>query len=312
LHIPVGPQKKILELLTRGDAMFGMQMFDEDPTLKRGSIYVVLPRMERRGYVTSWEDLDSPVIAGMRRRYYRITPAGQRALEVARAAEQAGAQALEPPPGIAQRHSSRTNPFSSKAAPAQSPPDPAAVDIRAGISSFRTASVIPVARLQQSLFPLDKERLTLTLQILEEMIGEDPDDPALLKIRVALLATVGWHSLGRADADHVVKLEPYRADGYLLRALCDPAHAIDHAKDAVAHEPDNVEALRWLADLYYEKGRGAEAKQAVIRINDIESQGKAAPPRREHSLPTDETQLEKFLLTLVGDRYAIRTDRLNQ
>ena len=50
--------------------------------LKEGSLYPALHRLERESMLESyWEKADS----GRRRKYYRITPAGKKSLEVKRA-----------------------------------------------------------------------------------------------------------------------------------------------------------------------------------------------------------------------------------
>lgn len=45
--------------------------------LPSGSLYPILARLEREGWVTSdWEDLDEHKAGRRRRRYYRLTPDG--------------------------------------------------------------------------------------------------------------------------------------------------------------------------------------------------------------------------------------------
>lgn len=63
-----------------------------------GTLYKALDRLERAGHLTSrWED---PVYAAdaarPRRRFYRVTPAGEAALAAARAADPASTVAADP------------------------------------------------------------------------------------------------------------------------------------------------------------------------------------------------------------------------
>ena len=69
----------MLELLSGNAELYGLQMVDaSDGVLKRGTVYVTLSRMERKGYVESRRD--EAVSQGPRRRVYRITTLGGRAL----------------------------------------------------------------------------------------------------------------------------------------------------------------------------------------------------------------------------------------
>ena len=63
---------------------FGLDIMDATG-LPSGTVYPTLARMEARAYVESeWEDEQSAVEAGRpRRRYYRLTPEGTRALSEA-------------------------------------------------------------------------------------------------------------------------------------------------------------------------------------------------------------------------------------
>lgn len=86
-------EQEILELLL-GQAMFGLEMVRASKSLKRGTIYVTLNRMEEKGYVTSHhhDDRSQP---GMPRRRYAISAIGKRALEVAAAAAVAWSASVE-------------------------------------------------------------------------------------------------------------------------------------------------------------------------------------------------------------------------
>lgn len=67
----------VLNLLARQRELYGLQMVDASAgALKRGTIYVTLSRMERKGYVQSSPD-PTPSPNGPPRRLYRITPLGR-------------------------------------------------------------------------------------------------------------------------------------------------------------------------------------------------------------------------------------------
>ena len=71
----------MLDLLAREAELYGLQMVEASGgALKRGTIYVTLSRLEKKGYVESWLDDASPANAPARRRY-RITAAGRRVLQ---------------------------------------------------------------------------------------------------------------------------------------------------------------------------------------------------------------------------------------
>ena len=72
----------ILELLGRGDELYGLQLVAASKgRLKRGTVYVTLGRMETKGYVTSRAE-DAPEGAGgLPRRLYEATPQGVRVLK---------------------------------------------------------------------------------------------------------------------------------------------------------------------------------------------------------------------------------------
>jgi PadR family transcriptional regulator PadR len=86
----------ILELLA-GEEMFGLQLVEESKgTLKRGTVYVTLGRMQDKGYVESWTETLSPGAIGLPRRLYRPTGYGLRVL----AAWAAAARALKRRPRL--------------------------------------------------------------------------------------------------------------------------------------------------------------------------------------------------------------------
>jgi DNA-binding PadR family transcriptional regulator len=73
-------EKLILELL-RSDEMYGLQLVSAAKgKLKRGSVYVLLGRMEEKGYVISHTEAE-PQHAGLPRRLYRATGLGLRVLD---------------------------------------------------------------------------------------------------------------------------------------------------------------------------------------------------------------------------------------
>lgn len=73
----------ILELLTQGKQMYGLQLVAASKRrLKRGTVYVTLGRMEDKGYVTSHLEAAPSDAGGLPRRIYQPTALGRRALAV--------------------------------------------------------------------------------------------------------------------------------------------------------------------------------------------------------------------------------------
>lgn len=66
------------------DHRYGLDIIDATG-LATGTVYVTLGRLQKRGFVTtSWEDQRIAEREGRpRRRYYRLSPAGRRALQEA-------------------------------------------------------------------------------------------------------------------------------------------------------------------------------------------------------------------------------------
>jgi PadR family transcriptional regulator, regulatory protein PadR len=92
--IPTGKEAVALELLRGGREMYGLEMVRaSNGALLRGTIYVLLDRLEDKGWVSSRVEKQSDQ-SGMPRPRYRITGLGQRALAARDAAEAtlAGAQ----------------------------------------------------------------------------------------------------------------------------------------------------------------------------------------------------------------------------
>jgi DNA-binding PadR family transcriptional regulator len=68
----------ILDLLG-SDERFGLELVDtSDRRLKRGSVYVLLTRMERKRFVESRQEERPPGAIGLPRRLYRATPYGMK------------------------------------------------------------------------------------------------------------------------------------------------------------------------------------------------------------------------------------------
>jgi DNA-binding PadR family transcriptional regulator len=66
----------VMELL-RGAERYGLELVDASAgALKRGSVYVILARMEEKGFIESRQEERSPGVSGVPRRLYRVTPYG--------------------------------------------------------------------------------------------------------------------------------------------------------------------------------------------------------------------------------------------
>jgi len=75
-----GTESLILDLLRSRD-MYGLELVAEsEGSLKRGTVYVTLGRMEEKGYVESWAE-KNPAHSGLPRRLYRATALGARVLD---------------------------------------------------------------------------------------------------------------------------------------------------------------------------------------------------------------------------------------
>jgi PadR family transcriptional regulator len=71
-------ERLILDLL-RENELFGLQLVDRsEGTLKRGTVYVTLGRMQDKGYVESRTEPLPPGAIGLPRRWYRPTEYGVR------------------------------------------------------------------------------------------------------------------------------------------------------------------------------------------------------------------------------------------
>jgi len=75
----------LLAVLQLQDQAYGIKVYQhlEDVTkhkLAIGVVYFALDRMTKRGLLESYKGEPTPVRGGMRKKYYRITPAGASAL----------------------------------------------------------------------------------------------------------------------------------------------------------------------------------------------------------------------------------------
>lgn len=74
--LPTGTEMAVLELLV-GKEMHGAEMLKASGRLSRAAIYVILNRMEEKGFISSRVKDESGPLAG--RRIYCVTGHGQRA-----------------------------------------------------------------------------------------------------------------------------------------------------------------------------------------------------------------------------------------
>jgi DNA-binding PadR family transcriptional regulator len=70
-------EQVILELLLEEDELFGLQIVERSKgTVKRGTVYVTLGRMQDKGFVESRSEPPAPGAIGLPRRLYRPTAYG--------------------------------------------------------------------------------------------------------------------------------------------------------------------------------------------------------------------------------------------
>ncbi len=75
----MSPTESLVMELLRGGERYGLELVDASRgTLKRGSVYVILARMEEKGFVDSKQEERSPGASGLPRRLYRSTPYGRK------------------------------------------------------------------------------------------------------------------------------------------------------------------------------------------------------------------------------------------
>ncbi len=68
----------VLEMLTAGGEMYGLELVRASSELKRGTVYVLLSSMAEKGYVESRPDEDHEI--GWQRPVFRATGYGERTL----------------------------------------------------------------------------------------------------------------------------------------------------------------------------------------------------------------------------------------
>lgn len=93
-RLPSGKELIVLDLLAAKREMYGLEMVKASQYLARGTVYVLLNRMEDKGYVTSRQVKDETA-SGTPKRVYSITGLGQRALAATRQAHAAMAGMAE-------------------------------------------------------------------------------------------------------------------------------------------------------------------------------------------------------------------------
>ena len=73
----ISPTESLVLDLIELRERYGLELIEASGgTLKRGSIYVTLGRMEAKGFVTSRQEERQPGAIGLPRRLYRATPYG--------------------------------------------------------------------------------------------------------------------------------------------------------------------------------------------------------------------------------------------
>ena len=75
----MSPTESLVMELLRGRERYGLELVDASGgSLKRGSVYVTLARMEEKGFVDSRQEERTPGVSGLPRRLYRATPYGRK------------------------------------------------------------------------------------------------------------------------------------------------------------------------------------------------------------------------------------------
>lgn len=80
-------ERIILELLIRNGEMYGLELVNASPAIKRGAVYVMLSRMSEKGFVKS-RNIKDERLPGKKRPRYNITGLGQRVLRIQDAIDQ--------------------------------------------------------------------------------------------------------------------------------------------------------------------------------------------------------------------------------
>jgi DNA-binding PadR family transcriptional regulator len=82
-ELPSPLEELILRMLVEHPKMYGLEMVEaSDGQLKRGTIYVTLQRMEKKGFVRSEQETQLPGATGLPRRLYSIDAPGEKALRM--------------------------------------------------------------------------------------------------------------------------------------------------------------------------------------------------------------------------------------
>lgn len=76
----LSPKELVAMRLLVGNELYGLELVKEsDGALKRGTVYVLLDRLEKKGFIESRREKDES-IPGLPRRLYKVTGLGQRVL----------------------------------------------------------------------------------------------------------------------------------------------------------------------------------------------------------------------------------------
>jgi len=78
-RLPFGKEELVLRQLLLGEA-YPLQIVKRG-VVGRGTVYVTLVRLEGKGWVTSRQEDPQPGNIGLPKRFYKLTEAGQKALE---------------------------------------------------------------------------------------------------------------------------------------------------------------------------------------------------------------------------------------
>jgi DNA-binding PadR family transcriptional regulator len=75
----MSPTESLVMDLLRGRERYGLELVDASAgSLKRGSVYVILARMEEKGFIESRQEERGAGSSGLPRRLYRATRYGQK------------------------------------------------------------------------------------------------------------------------------------------------------------------------------------------------------------------------------------------
>ncbi len=74
-------EKIVLDLLINNGEMYGLELVNASPEIKRGAIYVMLNRMEEKGFVSS-RFFENEKLPGKKRPRYSITGLGRKVLDL--------------------------------------------------------------------------------------------------------------------------------------------------------------------------------------------------------------------------------------